>query len=736
MKTAPDRRVRAFLTLLLCSSFLGMSSCQEGGAFGMGKQALATLLAGKETAPVLALDEASLGDTGAFGPSAYYYLGRWLDSRDAPAAAERERLLYRMAWDRTSGIVKKEAGLALIGHLSSAGLWDTLLGFSQEYNTAFGAEWRAERAQIEALDALGQHTEVLSLIAHLGSAYPDESAKDADALAWFGAVADMRSGGKKWAKALRRLLLERPGSVWTSRTYDLTQADPQFRGIFSPQEFHALAMRDAVGHKDFGLAYKEALLGSAAAMGGTASPAMIADVGKAFLHSGQLKVGEGNFMARGWTARYYKARFARALEQWQTADGLFTKCVTDAPTQTDADAARWYAADCAYHADLAAAKASARDAALDRLVAASALWKDPAYFSDLVNNLFRDALRERDWRLIGKMAARLAPRLTADTAARVAYTAARAEELGLGAETAASEEGAASSAVQFATIADNRAAPLHYRALAAWRAGIEPTLFSFKETPSNVATNPPGGISETESFVAGIAGFGLADIALSEARARKADLDDEALRRLAARLSSLGRPDCALRLGLDLVGRPGYEPRRSDYELLYPRPYLDEIRSLKLESKIPERLALGLIRSESIFRADAVSWAGAIGLSQLMPATAAEQAKALGLKSYDLMAPKDNLSIGLAHFASLLGRTDGKPLHAMMAYNAGWGRLKTWVAESGNLPDDLMLEALGIEETRQYCRNILQATVMYAELYYGKSVGETVRELVEGDSAN
>ncbi len=721
----------------------------------MGKQALATLLAGKETAPILALDEASLGDTGAFGPSAYFYLARWLDSREAPAAAERERLLYRMAWDQAPGMVKKEAGLALIGHLSSAALWDMLLEFSKEYISAFGAEWRAERARLDALDALGRNLEVLALIVHLRSVFPDESAKDADALAWFGAVADMRTGGKNWAKALRRLLLERPGSAWTARAYDLAVADPQFRGIFTQQEFHALAMRDAVGHKDFGLAYKEALLGSAAAMGSTASQAMIADTGKAFLHSGQLKEGAGNFTARGWTARYYKARFAKALEQWQVAYELFTKSAADAPTQTDADAARWYAVDCAYQAALAAAKSlaavgtqgsfpsataaaksAARDAALERLVTASALWKDPAYFSDLVNNLFRDALRERDWRLIGKMADRLAPRLTADSAARVAYTAARAMELGLGAENAASEETAASSAVRFAAIADNRTAPLHYRALAAWRAGIEPTLFSFKETPPGTSTGEPEAINETEGFVAGIAGFGLADIALSEARARKADLSDDALRRLAARFSSLGRPDCALRLGLDLIGRPGYEARRSDYELLYPRPYLDDIRSLKLESRIPERLALGLLRSESIFRADAVSWAGAVGLSQLMPATAAEQAKALGLKSYDLMVAKDNLSIGLAHFASLLGRTDGKPLHAMMAYNAGWGRLKNWVAETGDLPEDLMLEALSIEETRQYCRNILQATVMYGELYYGRSVGETVRELVEGDSAN
>ena len=41
-----------------------------------------------------------------------------------------------------------------------------------------------------------------------------------------------------------------------------------------------------------------------------------------------------------------------------------------------------------------------------------------------------------------------------------------------------------------------------------------------------------------------------------------------------------------------------------------------------------------------------------------------------------------------------------------------------------------MVEALSIEETRQYCRNILQATVMYGELYYSRNIGDTVEELV------
>jgi hypothetical protein len=774
-KNGYRRTARVLLTLMFLSLSLGVVSCQDGGAFGMSADGLARILAGKDPTPVLSLDEASLGDTGAFGPAAYYYLARWLDSRINPTVpttatatdpepAAKLRLLFRMAYDRASGIVKQEAGLALIGQLSSAGQWDELLGFSADFSTAMGASWQADRTRLDALDALGRHDEIAAFVSRLASAYPDEAAKDADALSWFGAVANLRSGGKTWANPLRRILLERPASVWTARAYDLAQAEPKVRALFSQEELHALAMRDAVGAKDYGLAYTEALLGPNAAMGRSSSQAMVADAGKAFLNSGQLKEGATRFIAVGWTARYYKARFARALERWREARVLFRKAAADAPTKADADAARWYAADCAYRAALAGAgtlvdsvnrgsgkaalsavRAAAREVALNELVAASELWSDPAYFSDLVDGLFRDALRERDWRLIEQMERRLGPRLAPDTAARVAYTAARAYELGFvagssgvagpkgaDAEGDAPETRATVAAVRFAAIADQADAALFYRALAAWRAGIEPTVVLPDRSPPATAAAVPKKSDETEGFVAGLAGFGLGDIAVAEVRTRRADLGDDALRRLAARLYSLGRPDCAIRLTLLLGSRPARAIRRSDYELLYPRPYLGEIRGLRLEPRISEWLTLGLLRSESAFRADAVSRAGAIGLSQLMPATAAEQAKALGLTSYDLMEPKDNLGIGLAHFGSLLERTGGRPMRAMMAYNAGWGRLRTWTAESGDLPDDIMVEAIGIEETRQYCRNILQAAVMYGELYYGKNVGDTVQELVGG----
>jgi soluble lytic murein transglycosylase-like protein len=748
-----ERPARVLLSILFLSSALSLTSCQESGAFGMSAEKLAHLLAGKDIAPVLALAEPALDDTGRFGASAYYYLGRWLDSRGpvtaaaAPPseAAAKAMRLYRRAFDdgsgreaSGSGLMRREAGLALIGGLAAAGLWDELLSFSAQFATSVGGDWRAERPRLEALDALGHDAAVLGLVARLKSTYPAEAEEEADALAYFAAAADMRIGGKAWTKGFRRLLLESPGSEWTEKAYALSKSDQRVAGLFSQDELHALAMRDAIRRKEYGIAYKEALLGPAASMGRDASKAMIADAGRAFLFSGALKEGEGRFAAQGWTARYYKARFAKALERWKEAEELFRKAVGDAPTRADADSASWYAADCAYRGALAAAagkapprakaaaEAAARVAALDGLVAISGSWRDPAIFSDLAGNLFRDALRGRDWRLVQDMAERLAPKLSSELSARIAYTAALASELGLSGGSAGSAE------ALFVAIAENGDAPLHYRALAAWRAGIEPALASLKE--AGAIAVPEGGDAkgEIEAFIDGLASFGLGDIAVAEAKSRRASLSDEALRRLATRLSSLARPDCALRLELELMSRPGYEARRSDYELLYPRPYLEEIRSLRHEPRVAEDLALGLIRSESVFRVEAVSRAGAIGLSQLMPATAAERARAIGLKVYDLNLPRDNLAIGLAHFAFLLERSGDRPLRAMMAYNAGWGRLKSWLAESGELPDDLMIEALGIEETRQYCRNILQATVMYGLMYYDRSVVETVGNLIEG----
>jgi soluble lytic murein transglycosylase len=492
---------------------------------------------------------------------------------------------------------------------------------------------------------------------------------------------------------------------------------------------------------------------------------MAADAGKAFLYSASSKEGEARFAALeaaaskggglkdregvAWTALFYRARFARALERWKTGSELFAQAAAWAPTGADADSCRWYLADCAYAGALAsisktatatqkaAAAGAARASLLEALAASSASWNEPRRFADLVGRLLGEALREGDFKLVASMADRLAAKLDPASSARVAYAAARIRELGLGTKANASRSAELAAArAAFAAIARSDASPLCYRALAAWRSGEEPEIAPLDESAATEASPPAAERTadappdELEAYIDGMASFGLVDAALSMARSRELLLGDSALRRLARRFSDSGRPDCALRLAMDLASREGYRPIEEDYALLYPRPYLDPIRANASKAGLSESLALGIIRSESLFNATVRSRAGAVGLSQLMPATAAAQAKAIGLKSYDLHDPKDNLDIGLAHFGYLLGRTGGRPIRAMMAYNAGWGRYLRGAKGTEGLPDDLAVEAFGIEETRDYCRKILSAAVMYDALYYEKGIGATVAGIV------
>jgi soluble lytic murein transglycosylase-like protein len=758
-------KLASFLAVLLvAASALGAEGAGSpggrspgpSGAFGLDAPGLSALLSRGELDGALAMGEAQLADTGTFGPAAYLYLARWIESREArlgatPESRERARLLYGKAYEGCAGLPRREAGLALIAALAKDELWDELLAFSSRFAAESGAEWGSERPRLDAFDALGLNAEAEALVCGLKERYASRASGEAEALSYYQAVADLRKGGAAWKPAFRRAALEGPWDRWAARIFTLAgtpasegaASAPDASAAFTADELHALAMRDAVGRRDYGGALLEATAAGGAALSPTASKAMIADAGKAFLYSNSAAEGRRRFdelaadpsLPGGakWTVLFYRARFARALEDWQPAVELFLEAARGAPTATDADSCRWYSADCAYKGALAEAAraagpedrgAAARRSLLDGLVALSSSWNDPATFSDLAGGLLRDSLAARDWEIVEAMAARLGPALAPDLAPRVAYAAARVAELGLSGIPA---EGLSA---RFAAIAADKKAPAYYRALADWRRGAEPAALPTPPAAAEGNAAQAAAPSEAEALVAGFARFGLPDLALAEARRRSQALGAAGLERTAALLSSVGRPDSAMRLEIDLSFRPGFKAGAEELGLLYPRPYLDELRAAIGGKRPSEALALGLVRSESMFRADARSKSGAVGLSQLMAPTAAEQARALGLADYDLEAPADNLRIGLAYFSTLFERNEGRALRAMMAYNAGPGRLKSWLSAWGELPDDLLVETIGVEETRQYCRNILLATAVYGKLYYGKSALETIGELV------
>jgi len=452
--------------------------------------------------------------------------------------------------------------------------------------------------------------------------------------------------------------------------------------------------------------------------------------------------------ARDYFAYFWHGRFLREAERWGAAQAAFAKAAELASTNADRDAARWY--------DVEAVWKRAPTEAVSALAAAIAETSNPAYYSDLLEPISREALIRRDGAGLARLDAGVLTRATAKDRARLAYLCARAAQQGIIGERQlrAAFGDAAPARDEYATtrlrIAYDQVADPWYRLLAAYRLGLplveplieEPIATSGSATSGSatsgsatsgsatVVKRPAGAVSEAEerakkeaeeleAFAEALSRFGLGHRLRLELGSDFSRLSPEAVRRAAERLRDAGRPDRAYRLIATQFWKAAFRPSRPDAELYWPRPYLGLFTEAARRNDIDLHLLYGLARSESAFDKDAVSRSGAVGLTQLMPATAAETAARLKMSDYDLRDPADNLTMGSYYLARLLGGavSAGRVLPALFSYNGGPTRFRRWEADAGALPMDLLLETLGFAETRQYGRNVVHASVHYAMLY-------------------
>ncbi len=198
--------------------------------------------------------------------------------------------------------------------------------------------------------------------------------------------------------------------------------------------------------------------------------------------------------------------------------------------------------------------------------------------------------------------------------------------------------------------------------------------------------------------------------------------DRGALVQLAARLGQAGAYHQALRLvrlyykdGLERGGDP-VPP--SLWPLAYPTALLPAIRHAGPRLVDPY-LAAALIREESHYDARAVSRVGAIGLMQLMPATAQTVAKkdGNGDVTRDALFDVDtNVRLGVRYLGQLLDQFDGNLVYAVAAYNAGPQAVSAWVAKNGVREIDEFVEQIPYQETRQYVKRVLRSYREYRRL--------------------
>ena len=170
----------------------------------------------------------------------------------------------------------------------------------------------------------------------------------------------------------------------------------------------------------------------------------------------------------------------------------------------------------------------------------------------------------------------------------------------------------------------------------------------------------------------------------------------------------------------NLMITPDIGPSRDNLLLLaYPEQYWEEVQTASEGYRFDPRIFLSLVREESNFNRKVVSWAGARGLSQLMPSTARGVAGWLGMSvtQSQLNDPATNLKIGARYLESLFKRFRGNPHLSLAGYNAGEGNVDKWLAKRGNVPVDEFVEAIPIRETREYVKRVLGTYQVYRVLY-------------------
>jgi soluble lytic murein transglycosylase len=157
---------------------------------------------------------------------------------------------------------------------------------------------------------------------------------------------------------------------------------------------------------------------------------------------------------------------------------------------------------------------------------------------------------------------------------------------------------------------------------------------------------------------------------------------------------------------------------RDDLSLRFPTPFTPTFVKESRATSVPISFLYGIARQESAFAPAARSSAGALGLMQLMPATAAATARDAGEPSpvaAALFDPALNVHIASRHIAELLERYDGNRVLAAAAYNAGPHRVDRWLRDRPARPADVWIETIPFAETRDYVKNVMAFAYIYGQ---------------------
>ena len=216
-------------------------------------------------------------------------------------------------------------------------------------------------------------------------------------------------------------------------------------------------------------------------------------------------------------------------------------------------------------------------------------------------------------------------------------------------------------------------------------------------------------------LLAGLDTAAQAEVRTILGRAPQQDVD--ALLAWSDGLARRGFGPAAVRLGWQAALKAPNDPRV--LRAIFPWPNRRAVEGEAAEFGVDPLLLVAIVRQESVFDAEALSPAGARGLAQLLPGTAALTARGLDVTFYPewITVPDLNLHLGAAHLQELLARFPGRVDASVAAYNAGTAPVTRWLARPGADDPDQFIESIPYQETRGYVRSVLRNRELYRALY-------------------
>ncbi len=207
-------------------------------------------------------------------------------------------------------------------------------------------------------------------------------------------------------------------------------------------------------------------------------------------------------------------------------------------------------------------------------------------------------------------------------------------------------------------------------------------------------------------------------------------LDREGVGQLGALLAAMDEPFLTV-----LVGKAA-----ADRGILLPAVYFPMHPLAEMELPVEPALALSIARRESEFNHVVASPVGALGLMQVMPATAEEVAGRLGLPYSRARLTSDwryNATLGAQYLAELEEMFGKSPVLVAAGYNAGPSRPRTWMGQRGDPRRDGMdvvdwIEHIPFTETRNYVMRVTESIPAYRARISGETGPIAFRELLIG----